>query len=202
MEREAFSRKISGLRNELRGLVNREVLLGGQAEFDPNNAVSECSEMVKSALEERLRNEATISELEAVVLDKNREIEELNAKVSGFAVSDIETVTNRLLAYYSGVIDPQELVDDSVAGKLVFVERGTYMLAERYNMMLYEIDMLRQSFSEAGSDFGSQDLATFLGSARGVVLDFGRKESEFGEKISRYEDENKKLVQQLDDLTS
>lgn len=176
---------------------------GGQEEkgtgIPLNQLKNECSRIVRSAYEERLAMEAKIRELHGVVLAKDQEIEELSAKVREFPGSDFEMVTDRLLAYFTGVVGQQEQLDDSIGGKLLFVERGAYMLAERYNMIFYEVDQLRQCFSEARLAAGSQDLGMFFAAARGELLELKRKEVEFAEKLSHLEDENRKLVQQLDE---
>lgn len=205
-EKEGLARELASLRHQLKALASGEPLLGesgGQEEKGTgvplNQLMNECSRIVRSAYEESLVTEAKIRELHGVVLAKDQEIEELSAKVREFPGSDVEMVTDRLLTYFTGLVGQQEQLDDSIGGKLLFVERGAYMLAERYNMIFYEVDQLRQCFSEARLDAGSQDLGMFFAAARGELLELKRKEIEFAEKLSHLEDENRKLVQQLDE---
>ncbi|EXB82445.1 hypothetical protein L484_027619 [Morus notabilis] len=206
-EREGFARELAKLRHQLKALANGESLLlggsGGEEEngtgVSLNELMNESSRIVQSAYEERLATEAKIRELHDVILAKDQEIEVLNAKVKEFPGSDVEMVTDRLLAYFTGVVGQQEQLDDSIGGKLVFIERGAYMLGERYNMIFYEVDQLRQCFSEARLDAGLQDLGTFFTVARSELVELKRRELEFAEKLSHLEEENRKLVKQLDE---
>ncbi|PON91427.1 TGN-related, localized SYP41 interacting protein [Trema orientale] len=213
-EREAFARELASLRNQLKGITNGEPLSlfgekgsqeyeDGTRELDTNvpvnELVNECVGIVKSACEERLQTKATIRDLQAALLTKNQEIEELNTKLSEFPLSHIETVTDRLLSYLTGLVDPQEALDCSIGGKLVSIENGTYTLAVTYNMLLSEIDQLRQCLSATRLDVGLQDFGSIFAAVRDELLELKRKELDFVEKLNHLEDENRKLVQQLDE---
>ncbi|KAM6589501.1 hypothetical protein CsatA_012106 [Cannabis sativa] len=211
-EREAFIRELAGLRHQLQAFTSGEPLIDESVSQESENKVqetdtsvsvielmTECTQIVKSACEERLQTKATVSELQAILLAKNQEIEELHVKVNEFPVSHIEMVTDRLLSYLTGLVDPQEASDGSIGGKLVSIEKGTYTLAVTYNMLLSEIDQLRQCLSETRSSASFQDFGTIFTAARDELLELKRKESDFAEKLSHFEDENRKLLQQLDD---
>ncbi|XP_062110542.1 trans-Golgi network-localized SYP41-interacting protein 1 [Humulus lupulus] len=211
-EREAFARELASLRDQLQVFTNGEHLIDESGSQESKNKtqetdtsvsitelMAECSQIVKSACEEQLRTKATISELEAILFAKNQEIEELNVKVGEFPVTHIEMVTDRLLSYLTGLVDPQEALDGSIGGKLVSIEKGTYSLAVTYNMLLSEIDQLRQCLSETRSNVSFQDFGTIFTAARDELLELKRKASDFAEKLSHFEGENRKLVQQLED---
>ncbi|KAL5552700.1 hypothetical protein UlMin_040101 [Ulmus minor] len=216
-EREDFAREVVKLRQELKALTKRRPLPGESdgelvhpldedetLEVDTSTPLSElmneCSRIVKSAYEERLQIDATIREFHAALLVKDREIESLNAKVTEFPVSHVETVTNNLLSSLASVVDQQEVLDNSISGKLAYVEHGTSVLIWKYNMILYEISQFRQCFSDAGLDVGShEEFGTFFAAVRDELFELKRKEVDFAEKLSHLEDENRKLIRQLDD---
>ncbi|PON42343.1 TGN-related, localized SYP41 interacting protein [Parasponia andersonii] len=213
-EREAFARELASLRNQLKGITNGEPLSligeGGSQESEDgtreldtnvpvNELVNECVGIVKHACEERLQSKATIRDLQAALLTKNQEIEELNTKLSEFPLSHIETVTDRLLSYLTGIVDPQKALDCSIGGKLVSIENGTYTLAVTYNMLLSEIDQLRQCLSGTRLDGGLQDFGSIFAAVRDELLELKRKELDFVEQLNHLEYENRKLVQQLDE---
>ncbi|KAH0991798.1 hypothetical protein GBA52_003281 [Prunus armeniaca] len=187
--------------------------------------MNECSGLVKTALEKQLQTEAAVRELDGFVFKKDQEIEELNAKVNEFSVlndvvavflnsaqrsaevsseaqiekdAHFEVVTNRMLASLRGVIDQQEMVNGSIGGKLVHVEEGTSMLIEKFTQMLSEIEQLRQCLPEAREDLSSQELGGIFATVRNELLVLKRKEAEFVERLSHLEDENRKLIEELD----
>ncbi|KAI5352155.1 hypothetical protein L3X38_005046 [Prunus dulcis] len=187
--------------------------------------MNECFGLVKTALEKQLQTEATVRELDGFVFKKDQEIEELNAKVNEFSVlndvvaiflnsaqrsvevsseaqiekdAHFEVVTNRMLASLRGVINQQEMVDGSFGGKLIHVEEGTSMLIEKFTQMLSEIEQLRQCLPEAREDLSSQELGGIFATVRNELLVLKRKEAEFVERLSHLEDENRKLIEELD----
>ncbi|KAM5568056.1 hypothetical protein ABKV19_015896 [Rosa sericea] len=135
---------------------------------------------------------------------KDQEIEGLNANVKVLYESHhekdayFEALANRMLASLSGVIGQQELLDDSIGGKLVHVENGTSMLAENFTRMLSEIEHFRQCLPETGFDHSSQEVGGIFAAARNELLELRRKEAEFVERLSLLEDSNRKLVEELD----
>ncbi|KAF8408364.1 hypothetical protein HHK36_007513 [Tetracentron sinense] len=113
----------------------------------------------------------------------------------------IEAVTNRMLASLATVIRQDELLGDSVAERISHVEKGTSLLIENYNQFLSEIYKLRQCLTEVCSDFRmpeEKEFGTIFGIACDEMLDRKRKEVEFVEKLNQLEDENRKLLEQLD----
>ncbi|TQD89211.1 hypothetical protein C1H46_025204 [Malus baccata] len=239
-EREAFAREIASLRFQLNALTDQQPSIGESGNFYHDKEsreddkgtdtrwselITECSGLVKTALEKRLQTEAAVRELDGVVFKKDQEIEELNAKVNEFSVlndvvaiflnsaqrsvevsseaeiekdTHIEVVTNRMLASLGGVVDQQEMLDGSIGGKLVHVEQGTSMLIEKFTRMLSEIEQLRQCLPEARSDLNSQELGGVFTAACDELLELKRKEAEFVKRLSHLEDENRKLIEELE----
>ncbi|XP_061369987.1 trans-Golgi network-localized SYP41-interacting protein 1 isoform X2 [Gastrolobium bilobum] len=176
--------------------------------------IQECLEFVKTASEERPNSEAIISDLRRLLSVKDREIEDLNAKVSQLRVSNeslqvssetqlekdrnIETVIDKTISSLATVVNQEQVLDNSMNGKIVYIEEGTELLIAKYNQMLLEIHQLGQSFSEVGLDTREQEYGNILVDARGGLLDLKRKEAELAKKLAGLEDENRKLVEELD----
>lgn len=201
-ERESIAREVSILCHELKGLADKQSLsadYGNQEEMVAGNdtsllreMLSECSQFVKVALDERLRTEGVIREL-------NQQIEDLTVKAQ--AEEGVEVVADRLLASLGVVVNPGELLDYSVMGKLAHVERSGSLLVEHYSWMLYEIDQLRACLTEGGFNFEGQELfgpALVFAAARGELVELKRKEVEMVEKLGHLEDESRKLVEQVE----
>ncbi|XP_034894399.1 trans-Golgi network-localized SYP41-interacting protein 1 isoform X2 [Populus alba] len=201
-ERESISRDVSILCHELKGLADKQSLsadYGNQEEMVADNdtsllreMLSECSQFVKVALDERLRTEGVIREL-------NQRIEDLTVKAQ--AEEGVEVVADRLLASLGVVVNPGELLDYSVMGKLAHVERSGSLLVDHYSWMLYEIDQLRACLTEGGFNFEGQEPfgpAMVFAAARGELVELKRKEVEMVEKLGHLEDESRKLVEQVE----
>ncbi|KAM5568057.1 trans-Golgi network-localized SYP41-interacting protein 1 [Rosa sericea] len=221
-ERESFVREVGTLRFQLRGLTDQQCENGGDFRNEAGSGengektavvdkgtpwidlIKECSGFVKKALEKQSQIEARVRELDGVVYMKDQEIEGLNANVKVLYESHhekdayFEALANRMLASLSGVIGQQELLDDSIGGKLVHVENGTSMLAENFTRMLSEIEHFRQCLPETGFDHSSQEVGGIFAAARNELLELRRKEAEFVERLSLLEDSNRKLVEELD----
>ncbi|KAL7261253.1 hypothetical protein ACSBR1_006819 [Camellia fascicularis] len=216
---------VNGLPEEEMGDVGQKISLSDNALHDMMN---ECSMFVRNALEVQLQTEGKFKELHAMLFMKDQEIEDLHAKVTELSIShdvvvsslstahrssdslkallqvedehqSIEAITNRVVASLAMVANEEELLDDSITGKISLVEKNTSLLVEKYNNFLSEIDLLRQCLTEVRSDFSVQDeFGTTFVAARDALLELKRKEVDLAEKIIYLEDENKKLVEQLD----
>ncbi|KAK3223539.1 hypothetical protein Dsin_010564 [Dipteronia sinensis] len=240
-ERETFSRELSNLRHQLKVLTDKELLQGeidgglvdrlGEQEIGDSlvdsrldDVMSECSQFLRSALEERLRSESAFRELNAVLHAKDQEIEDLNAKVSELSVSRdvaasylnsvanesadtqlekeqyVEGVADRMLGYLAMVVVSQEeLLDSSICGKISHVEKNTYLLIEKYNQMLYEIYQLGQCLSNIKPDLQVQEeFGIVFAGASSELLELKKREVELVEKVSHLENENSKFVEQVD----
>ncbi|XP_061990946.1 trans-Golgi network-localized SYP41-interacting protein 1 [Rosa rugosa] len=225
-ERESFVREVGTLRIQLRGLTDQQPLVGenggdfcnNEAESGENgektavvdkgtpwiDLIKESSGFVKKALEKQSQIEARVRELDGIVYMKDQEIEGLNANVKVLYESHhekdayFEALANRMLASLSRVVGQQELLDDSIGGKLVHVENGTSMLVENFTRKLSEIEHFRQCLPETGFDHSSQEVGGIFAAARNELLELRRKEAEFVERLSLLEDSNRKLVEELD----
>ncbi|XP_057485762.1 trans-Golgi network-localized SYP41-interacting protein 1-like [Actinidia eriantha] len=216
-ERDALMKELANLHHQLKSLSGHKSLLnessGGLADGLHEEAMEEvgdkislldkplhdmmreCSKFAVNALEQWSQKEETFREFYAM---KGQEIDDLHAKVQ-VEQQYIESTTNRVLASLAMAVNEEELLNDSISGKMSRVEKNTYLLIEKYNYFLYETDLLRQCLTEVRSDFSVQDefWTTFV-SARDALIEFKRNEVALAQKISNLEDENKKLMEQID----
>ena len=130
--------------------------------------IKECLEFVKTASEEQSNSETTINNLREHLSTKDREIEDLNAKLAQLMVSNesmqvsseaqlekdrnVEIVIDKMISSLATVVTREQVLDDSISGKIVYIEDGTIHLIDKYNQILSEIYQLGQSFSEVGLD--------------------------------------------------
>ncbi|GFZ00025.1 TGN-related, localized SYP41 interacting protein [Actinidia rufa] len=216
-ERDAFMNELVNLHHQLKSLSGHKSLLsensGGLAdgfheesveELGDNMSLSdkplhdimhECSQFAMNALEQWSQKEETFREFHTM---KGQEIEDLQAKVQG-EQQYLEAITNRVLASLTMAVNEEELLNDSISGKMSHVEKNTYLLIEKYNYFLYETDLFRQCLTEVRSDFRVQDnFGTTFVAARDALFEFKRNEVDLAQKISNLEDENMKLVEHID----
>ncbi|KAK4283509.1 hypothetical protein QN277_000452 [Acacia crassicarpa] len=187
---------------------NKEAQL---ADIPLKQMIKECLEFVRTTKEERSNAEATIRSLHALLSDKDHQIENLNTKVNELLVShdnsaqktlevssEIDVVVDRIMSSLATVVSQEQLVDNNISGKIVHIEDGTALLTAKYNNILSEIYQLGQSFSEVGLDASDKDHENTLAAARGGLLELKRKEAELVERLAYLEDENRKLLDELD----
>ncbi|CAJ2667979.1 myosin-11 isoform X3 [Trifolium pratense] len=169
----------------------------------------------------RLKLENAVAEKDSVVEEyqdrlfaRDREIENLNAKISQLMLSneslqdstevqleedsDIDNVIAKMISSLATVINQEQVLDNSRSGKIVYIEESTRVLIEKYNLILSEVYQLGQSCSEVGLDIREQEYGNILTDARGGLLELKRKQDELVEKLSHLEGENQKLVEELD----
>ncbi|KAL5760021.1 hypothetical protein ACOSQ2_018859 [Xanthoceras sorbifolium] len=239
-DRETFARELANLRHQLKVLADKELLQGeidgglvdrlikqetgdGVVDARLHDLMSECSQLLRSALEERLQSETAVRELNVVLHAKDQEIEDLNAKVSELSVSRdvaasylnsvanesavahlekdqyVEGVADRMLGYLAMVVSQEELFDNSICGKISHVEKSTYLLIEKYNQMLYEIYQLGQCLSNIKPDLQVQEeFGSVFAGASSELLELKRREVELFENVSHLESENSKFVEQVE----
>ncbi|XP_058787045.1 trans-Golgi network-localized SYP41-interacting protein 1 [Vicia villosa] len=158
--------------------------------------------------------ESVVEEYQELLSARDREIENLNAKVSELVLSNeslqvssqarfekdghIDDVVDRIIYSLATVVNREQVSDDSRSGKIVYIEENTALLIEKYNQFLSEIYQLGQSFSEVGLGSIANEYGNILVDARGGLLELKRKEEELSQKLSHLEDENRKLVEELD----
>jgi len=184
------------------------------SEFPLREMIKECLEFVNTASEDRSNSETTISNLREHLSTRDREIEDLNAKLAQLMVSNdnfqvsaqaqlekdrfVENLMDKMISSLATVVTQEQVLDDSISGKIVYIEEGTMHLIGKYNQILSEIYQLGQSFSEVGLDSKEQQYGNILAGAHGGLLELKRKETELVEKLAQLEDENRKLVDELD----
>ncbi|CAN1314243.1 Trans-Golgi network-localized SYP41-interacting protein 1 [Linum perenne] len=191
-EREGFVREVAGLRKQLRGLVDERLVDDGQSDMSLREMVSECSNCVKVALEQRLECEKRMDEL-------HKEIEDLNVKVQGD--QNVEVVVDRAMSLLGTVVSPGDMMGDSVIGKIGYVERSAVLLMEQNKLILYEIDQLRNSIyggSNVGEVEGDYKWRPFFATVKAEFLDLKKKEVDMVEKLAHLEDENRRLVEEVE----
>ncbi|KAJ1392882.1 hypothetical protein SESBI_35467 [Sesbania bispinosa] len=221
-EKETVSQGVFDLHYRLKTLTCQQQSLPNEDEVGVREVtdvplremVKECLEFVKTASEERPKSEATISNLHELISVKDREIEDLNAKVAQLTVSNeslqvsseaqlekdrhLDIVIDKMISSLATVVNQEQVLDNSISGKIVYIEEGTTLLIEKYNQILSDIYQLGQSFSEVGLDAREQEYGNILVDARGGLMELKRKEAELVQKLSHLEDENRKLAEELD----
>ncbi|TKY47720.1 restin-like [Spatholobus suberectus] len=217
-ERQAVTQGVLDLHCQLKTLTGQqnEAEVGDREVTDVplREMIKECLEFVKTASDEWSNSETTISNLREHLSMKDREIEDLNAKLARLTVSNeslqvsseaqlekdrnVEIAIDKTISSLATVVTRGQVLDDSISGKIVYIEEGTTHLIEKYNQILSEIYQLGQSFSEVGLDTKDQEYGNILADAHGGLLELKRKETELVEKLAQLEDENRKLVDELD----
>ncbi|XVE92257.1 hypothetical protein REPUB_Repub01dG0081100 [Reevesia pubescens] len=140
---------------------------------------------------------------------KDQEIEGLNAKVmSSVAEAEKEVYVEknqrgevaleRILAVLGSVVDQGDLLGDAGGDQIDLVEKNTLALIEKHNHFLFEVNQLRQCLTKDELDFGVQEFGTVFVAARDELFELRRKEAELVEKIGLLEDENRKLLEQVE----
>ncbi|KAI5406215.1 trans-Golgi network-localized SYP41-interacting protein 1 isoform X4 [Lathyrus oleraceus] len=182
-------------------------------EFD-NGAAGELEQLrikLENAVAEK---ESVVEEYQELLSARDREIENLNAKVSELVLSNeslqvssqaqfekdgnIDVVVDKMIYSLATVVNRERVSDNSRSGKIFYIEESTALLIEKYNQFLSEIYQLGQSFSEVGLGTIANEYGNILVDARGGLLELKRKEEELVQKLSHLEDENHKLVEELD----
>ncbi|KAF8018531.1 hypothetical protein BT93_H3418 [Corymbia citriodora subsp. variegata] len=179
--------------------------------YSLRDMIRECSDFIRVALEERLQMEATIRDLHAILSTQDQQMEDLKSKLADSAQKsadiftnhqDVEDATSRILDSLALVVEHEDLLDDSTGGKMNLVERRTLQLIGKFNQIHVQIDHLRQCLSEVSSEFldsrMQEDRGDVINAACNQLLECKRKEAHFAEKLSEAEDENRKLIEQLD----
>lgn len=110
----------------------------------------------------------------------------------------IEEFVNRILASLTMVHHQEELWDRSLLEKISNVEKSVTFLVEKYNLFVSESDQLKGCLNEVGLDYHKIDeIGTFV-MARDKILELRRKEENMYQNLCNLEDENRKLVDQLE----
>nr|XP_043606049.1 nucleoprotein TPR-like [Erigeron canadensis]XP_043606050.1 nucleoprotein TPR-like [Erigeron canadensis] len=206
-ERRQLMTELSNLRHQLKGFVKQHQLIGGNdgesltdeltSTLPLHEMINDCSRFIELALSEQSQTDGRIRDLHATIDSKDRDIDNLNAKV--IEVSSAETTADRILSYFTTVLGEVQLLDTSVGGKLSHLEKNTSIILQMYNRFVYEVEMLNRCLAEVKSDYHMQtDMEKVFVSVREELLSLKRKEYELTHKSRYLEDEYKKLMQQLE----
>ncbi|KAK8699426.1 hypothetical protein V6N13_115514 [Hibiscus sabdariffa] len=183
---------------------------------DSNHFVNEIERLqasLEQAVDEKEKLEEEVEVLAMEVHMKDEEIEGLHAKVTISAAEaekevyaekhqQCEVAMERILAALGSVIDQGDVPGDSGGEQIDIIEKSTLVLVEKYNQFLIEVNQLRQCLTKAGYDFGVQEFGTIFVAARDELFELRRKEAELIEKIDLLEDENRKLLEQVENEKS
>ncbi|XP_022732948.1 uncharacterized protein LOC111287039 isoform X2 [Durio zibethinus] len=186
-------------------------------EDDDNNHFANEMERLRALLEQavdekeklEIRYKEEMEVLDKEINMKDKEIEGLNAKVMRSVAEaekevyvqknqQCEIALERILAALGLVVDQGDLFGDSGGEKIDLVEKKTSALIEKYNQFLFEVNQLRQCLAKAECHFGVQEFRTVFVAARDELFELRRKEEELVEKIGLLEDENSKLLEQVE----
>ncbi|XP_039006429.1 GRIP and coiled-coil domain-containing protein 2-like isoform X2 [Hibiscus syriacus] len=177
------------------------------------NEIERLQASLEQAVDEKEKLEGEMEVLAREVHIKDQEIEGLNAKVtSSVAEADkevyaekhwkSEVAMERILAALGSVVDQGDILGDSGRDQIDLVEKSKLALIEKYNQFLIEVNQLRQCLTKAEYDFGVQEFGTVFVAACDEVFELRRKEAELIEKMGLLEDENRKLLEQVENEKS
>ncbi|KVI05767.1 hypothetical protein Ccrd_015952 [Cynara cardunculus var. scolymus] len=227
-ERRMLMKEVTNLHHQLKALSKQQLLIGGidagfssdqltsetgeggeKALLPLHEMVNECFKLIELALNERSQAEGTIRELNATLHMKDKEIEDLMARLNEHSisqdvvaksdeVSSVEATADRILFSLATALGDAELSDTSVSGKVSHLEKSTSLLLEKYHYFLSEVEMLSHCLSEVKSDFYMQnDMETVFLSVREELFALKRKELELANKNSHLEYQHGQLMEQL-----
>ncbi|KAG5385375.1 hypothetical protein IGI04_036845 [Brassica rapa subsp. trilocularis] len=176
-----------------------------QQELDPDQILSRFSKFLETAEEDKTQHEDALKELRGIISGKDDEIAHLTTKISELSGHQSENeeqlvaATDRVLVSLSNVFGQQELIHgSSVSEKIAHLENGVAFLSAKYTEFYYGADQLRKCLSSAEADLRFQeDFGSALGGACSELLELKQKETSLYDRLSLLEDENKKLVEQV-----
>ncbi|CAN6888104.1 unnamed protein product [Brassica oleracea var. botrytis] len=176
-----------------------------KGEEDANTVEILCrfSKFLETAEEDKVQHEDALKELRGIISGKDDEIAHLSTKISELSSSQDEeqlvAATDRVLVSLSNVFGQQQLMHgSSVSEKIAHLENGVAFLSAKYTEFYYGADQLRKCLSSAEADLRFQeDFGSALRGACSELLELKQKETSLYERLGLLEDENKKLVEQV-----
>ncbi|CAA7023612.1 unnamed protein product [Microthlaspi erraticum] len=206
-EKEVREKELAGLKEQFKLLTGENDL----KDEDENTVeiVNRFSKFLETAEEEKIQHEDALRELRGIISGKDEEIAHLTTKVSELSSSshsaqdegELEAATDRILVSLSSVFGQEELQygGASVPEKLAHLESRVSFLGAKYSEFYYGADQLRQCLSSDAVDVSFQeDFGSALGAACTALLELKQKEAAVFERLSHLEEENRKLVEQVD----
>ncbi|KAI3516078.1 hypothetical protein L1887_14987 [Cichorium endivia] len=209
-EKGVLEKEVSNLHHLLKALSKQQSLTDGtvdSGEKSLNDMVNECSKFIEISLNEQSHVEAKISELNATLHMKDKEIEDLMVKVNEQSIvalksdelSSVEAIVDGILYSLSTTLGDAGLSDTSVSGKLSYLERSTFFLLEKYHNFLTETQTLSHCLTEVKPDFNMQNgIETVFLSVREELLELKRKELELTYKNTNLESQYIQFMEQID----
>lgn len=200
-------------------MVTWDAAVGSGASL--HEIISECSRLLKNAMDERQQAEEQAREFHSILYSKDQEIDFLNAKVANLTEAQsvanskhddlsrlyeaqfgtdqhIDETANRILASLTMVHHQEELWDRSLIEKIFNIEKSVTFVVEKYNNFISESDQLKGCLNEVGLDLDKiEEIGTFA-LARDKILELRRKEEDMYQKLGNLEDENRNLAEQLE----
>ncbi|KAK9108356.1 hypothetical protein Syun_024367 [Stephania yunnanensis] len=210
--------------NGIESIDNFEEGQGKDSLWESNNSlqlmVGDCFKFlpfIKNALEEKAESEGTIRDLnvkidelslshdvtttyfESIRKSWSQSLNESHERQVDMD-SHLEICTRKLLDSLSLVVQADELVDDSVLQRMDLIDKGTSVMVENYKTFLLEIDRLRECLTDLRETPvpDETEYAKIFYTARVQLLEHQKRELEVVHKINQLEDENMKLLEQID----
>ncbi|KAJ8438581.1 hypothetical protein Cgig2_024670 [Carnegiea gigantea] len=211
-EMEMAAKEIANLRDQMRDLISKQSAqqsnsesvhhFHGDEQMPLHEMINECSMFLRSITEEiqdlnRKSTELSVSHevVNSYLSSAQNESAEFQFQKDQYT----EEVVNRMLSSLASLVYVGDLSDSSVTGKITHIEKSVLALIENYNWFLYQSDQLRQCLTQVRPDHAEQsDYGVVFAAANDVLLGSRQKETDFCEKLSYLENENSKLMEQLD----
>ena len=208
---EMAAKGIANLRGQMRDLISRQLAqqndsqsahhFHGDEQIPLHEMINECSMFLRSITEEiqdlnRKSTELSVSHeiVNSYLSSAQNESAEFQFQKDQY----MEEVMNRMLSSLASLVYV-DLSDSSLTGKITHIEKSVLALIENYNWFLYQSDQLRQCLAQVRPDLAEQsDYGIIFAAANDVLLGSRQKETDFFEKLSYLENENSKLMEQLD----
>lgn len=199
--KEVLDKELTGLQEQFKLLTGESDLKGEDGNIV--EVVTRFSKFLKTVEEERIQHEDALRELRETISGKDDEIAHLTTKLSELEYQahneeQLKVGTDRILLSLSTVFGEGELLyGSSVSEKLAHLENRVSFLSAKYTEFYYGADQLNKCLSSDGSDLIQEDFGSVLGAACSELLELKHKEAVLFERLSHLEDENRKLVEQV-----
>ncbi|CAH8349720.1 unnamed protein product [Eruca vesicaria subsp. sativa] len=173
----------------------------GEEDENTVEILSRFSNFLKTAEEEKIQHEDALKELRGIISRKDEEIADLTTKLSSSQDEEqLVAATDRILLSLSNVFGQEEpQYGSSVSEKIAHLESGVAFLSAKYTEFYYGADQLRKCLASEEADLRFQeDFGSALVGACSQLLELKEKETSLYERLTHLEDENRKLVEQVD----
>ncbi|CAG7864570.1 unnamed protein product [Brassica rapa] len=204
-DKEDREKELAVLQEQFNLLTAVKNVSKGEEDGNTVEILSRFSKFLETAEEDKTQHEDALKELRGIISGKDDEIAHLTTKISELSGHQSENeeqlvaATDRVLVSLSNVFGQQELIHgSSVSEKIAHLENGVAFLSAKYAEFYYGADQLRKCLSSAEADLRFQeDFGSALGGACSELLELKQKETSLYDRLSLLEDENKKLVEQV-----